>query len=105
MEDYIASKAKLFDNQTEADTAILNWDNEVCQRLIPSLKAKQFHFSMKEKLAFGVYLDVETDVIVYANGLGHMQSIMPAAEMGIPGSFNVENALAAAAAAITAGVD
>ena len=92
-------------NQTEADTAILNWDDEVCQRLMPSLKAKQFHFSMKEKLAFGVYLDAETDVIVYANGQDQVQPIMPASEMGIPGSFNVENALAAAAAAITAGVE
>jgi UDP-N-acetylmuramoylalanine--D-glutamate ligase len=104
MDDYIASKAKLFANQTEEDTAILNWDDEVCKSLIPSLKAKLFPFSMKDKLAFGVYFDVETEVIVYANGLGQVQSIMPAREMGIPGSFNVENALAAAAAAITAGV-
>lgn len=104
MDDYIASKAKLFANQTEEDTAILNWDDEVCQSLIPSLKAKLFPFSMEEKLAFGVYFDVETEVIVYANGLGRVQPIMPASEMGIPGSFNVENALAAAAAAITAGV-
>ncbi|MDF2644939.1 MAG: UDP-N-acetylmuramoylalanine--D-glutamate ligase [Paenibacillus sp.] len=104
MEDYIASKARLFANQTEEDTAILNWDDEVCQSLIPSLKAKLFPFSMKEKLSFGVYFDVETEVIVYANGLGQVQPIMPASEMGIPGSFNVENGLAAAAAAITAGV-
>ncbi|MDQ0900145.1 MULTISPECIES: UDP-N-acetylmuramoyl-L-alanine--D-glutamate ligase [unclassified Paenibacillus] len=104
MDDYIASKARLFANQTEEDTAILNWDDEVCQSLIPNLKAKLFPFSMKEKLSFGVYFDVETEVIVYANGLGQVQPIMPASEMGIPGSFNVENALAAAAAAITAGV-
>ncbi|KRF32164.1 UDP-N-acetylmuramoyl-L-alanine--D-glutamate ligase [Paenibacillus sp. Soil787] len=104
MDDYIASKAKLFANQTEEDTAILNWDDEVCLSLIPSLKAKLFPFSMKEKLVFGVYFDVETEVIVYANGIGQVQPIMPASEMGIPGSFNVENALAAAAAAITAGV-
>lgn len=105
MEDYIASKAKLFDNQTAADTAILNWDDEVCRRLMPSLKAKQFHFSMKEKLSFGVYFDAETNCLVYANGQASIQSIMPSSEMGIPGSFNVENALAAAAAAITAGVE
>ncbi|MGO4273991.1 UDP-N-acetylmuramoyl-L-alanine--D-glutamate ligase, partial [Paenibacillus sp. TAF58] len=101
---YIASKAKIFANQIEEDTAILNWDDEVCQSLIYSLKAKLFPFSMKEKLDFGVYFDVETEVIVYANELGQVKPIMPASEMGIPGSFNVENALAAAAAAITAGV-
>lgn len=105
MDDYIASKAKLFANQTEADTAILNWDDEVCQRLLPNLKAKQFHFSMKEKLDYGVYLDVETNTLVYANGRDQVQPIMSALEMGMAGSFNVANALAAAAAAITAGVD
>ncbi|SDM90570.1 UDP-N-acetylmuramoylalanine--D-glutamate ligase [Paenibacillus sp. yr247] len=104
MDDYIASKAKLFANQTEEDTAILNWDDAVCQSLIPTLRAKLFPFSMKAALHFGVYFDVESEVIVYANGQGQVLPIMPAREMGIPGSFNVENALAAAAAAITAGV-
>lgn len=104
MDDYIASKAKLFANQTEEDTAILNWDDSVCQSLIPSIRANVFPFSMKERLSFGVYLDLETNIIVYADGQDHMYPILPASEMGIPGSFNVENALAAAAAAITAGV-
>ncbi|WNR46440.1 UDP-N-acetylmuramoyl-L-alanine--D-glutamate ligase [Paenibacillus roseipurpureus] len=105
MEDYIASKAKLFENQTAEDTAILNADDEVCRNLMPSLKAKLFPFSMKEKLAFGVYLDAETNQLVYADGRNEIHPILSASEMGIPGSFNVENALAAAAAAITAGVD
>ncbi|MFC5450184.1 UDP-N-acetylmuramoyl-L-alanine--D-glutamate ligase [Paenibacillus aestuarii] len=104
MEDYIASKAKLFANQTEEDTAILNWDDAVCRSIIPSLRAKVMPFSMKEALPFGVYLESRTDTIVYADGQGAVHSILPAKEMGIPGSFNVENALAASAAALTAGV-
>ena len=32
MEDYVASKAKLFANQTEEDTAVLNADDAVSQR-------------------------------------------------------------------------
>jgi UDP-N-acetylmuramoylalanine--D-glutamate ligase len=105
MDDYIASKAKLFANQAEEDTAVLNWDDAVCQSLIPALRAKLFPFSMKEALHFGVYFDVESETIVYANGQGEVVPILPAREMGIPGSFNVENALAAAAAALTAGVE
>ncbi|UJF35136.1 UDP-N-acetylmuramoyl-L-alanine--D-glutamate ligase [Paenibacillus hexagrammi] len=104
MEDYIHSKAKLFANQTEDDTAILNWDDAVCRELLPSLRAKLLPFSMKETLPHGVYLNAENDALVYADGLGHVHTIMHAKEMGIPGSYNIENALAAAAAAITAGV-
>ncbi|MDR6551378.1 UDP-N-acetylmuramoyl-L-alanine--D-glutamate ligase [Paenibacillus qinlingensis] len=105
IEDYIASKAKIFENQTDSDTAILNWDDEVCRRLVPTIKAKQLHFSLQEKLALGAYMDAETNCLVYANGQGDVQTILPADEMGIPGSFNVGNALAAALAAITAGVE
>jgi UDP-N-acetylmuramoylalanine--D-glutamate ligase len=105
MDDYIASKMKLFANQTEEDTAILNWDDAVCQSIIPSLRAKLMPFSMKVALPYGVYLDAATEALVYADSHGRVHSILPAKEMGIPGSFNIENALAAAAAAITAGVN
>ncbi|MEC0229729.1 UDP-N-acetylmuramoyl-L-alanine--D-glutamate ligase [Paenibacillus alba] len=104
MDDYIASKAKIFANQTEADTAILNWDDAVCRSLIPTIRAKVFPFSMKEILAYGVYFDENTGALIYANGEDQAVPFMQASEVGIPGSFNVENALAAAAAAFTAGV-
>ncbi|MBD0379178.1 UDP-N-acetylmuramoyl-L-alanine--D-glutamate ligase [Paenibacillus sedimenti] len=104
MDDYIASKAKLFANQTEADTAILNWDDTVCRSIMPSVRAKVLPFSMNEALQHGVYLDRTTDTLVYADGQGSVHVILPAKQMGIPGSFNIENALAAAAAAITTGV-
>ncbi|MFD0692748.1 UDP-N-acetylmuramoyl-L-alanine--D-glutamate ligase [Paenibacillus sp. GCM10027628] len=104
MDDYIASKVKLFANQTEDDIAILNWDDAVCRSVIPSLRAKVLPFSMNEVLPHGVYLDRSTNTLVYADGQGGIHAILPAQEMGIPGSFNIENALAASAAAITAGV-
>ena len=81
-------KLRLFDNQTVEDTAILNWDDEVCRSLMPILKAKLFPFSMKEKLAFGVYLDAETDQLVYARRSGNgFNAILLASEMGIPGQL------------------
>ncbi|MDR6880165.1 UDP-N-acetylmuramoyl-L-alanine--D-glutamate ligase [Bacillus sp. 3255] len=104
MDDYIASKAKIFANQTAEDTAVLNWDHPVCRALMPSLQAKLFPFSMKEALDYGVYFEQGSENLVYANGQGEVVTIMPANEMGIPGSFNLENALAAAAAALTVGV-
>ncbi|WP_274363326.1 UDP-N-acetylmuramoyl-L-alanine--D-glutamate ligase [Paenibacillus thermotolerans] len=100
MEDYAASKAKLFANQTSGDTAVLNWDNPFCRSLLPSVKANVLPFSYTERLDKGVYLD--GDKVMYANG-GSPDEIMPVSEIAMKGSFNVENALAAAAAALSAG--
>jgi UDP-N-acetylmuramoylalanine--D-glutamate ligase len=105
MDDYIASKVKIFDNQLPEDTAILNWDDPICNRLMPIMKAKLLPFSMKEVLPHGVYLDAATQTIVYSDVEGVKHPILPVKEMGIPGSYNVENALAAAGAALTAGVE
>jgi UDP-N-acetylmuramoylalanine--D-glutamate ligase len=116
MEDYAGSKAKLFANQQEGDTAVLNWDDGYCRSLIPGLKAQILPFSMKEELETGLFLKMlaVTDAqektvsglkryIVYKNRDGHMQPVLPTDEIGIPGEFNVENALAASAAALSAG--
>jgi UDP-N-acetylmuramoylalanine--D-glutamate ligase len=104
MEDYEASKSKIFHNQLPEDTAVINWDDPACRSLIPQIKAKLLPFSMKEALPNGVYLDEAAQTIVYSDVEGNKISILAAKEMGMPGSYNIENALAAAAAALTAGV-
>lgn len=114
MEDYVASKAKLFANQQPDDIAILNWDDAVCRELVPYIKARLIPFSLTEKLETGVYADPpyvdgeEDDVrrqLIYADGSGSKHMIIDADDVGIPGRFNVGNALAAAAIAIAAGAD
>lgn len=105
MDDYIASKAKLFANQTAEDTAIINWDKEECRKLIPVIKAKLMPFSMKQALTHGVFLDSEAGMLMYrADENKPAEPIIRAEDVGIRGSHNIENALAAAAVAITAGV-
>lgn len=112
MEDYAGSKSKLFANQEPEDTAVVNWDDAYCRSLIPSLKGRVLPFSMKEELAAGVYLTglpAAADAgahkrhIVYRSPDGALVPVLPTDEVGIPGEFNVENALAAAAAALSAG--
>jgi len=113
MEDYIASKAKLFSNQTAADTAILNWDNPVCRQIAREVKAGVLPFSVKEELGYGMFVspplfDREVPAtdkrIVYRDRQGILHTVLSVSELGIQGSFNVENALAASCAAHTAGV-
>lgn len=103
MEDYAASKAKLFANQTADDIAIVNWDDPFCRQLIPSLKAEVVPFSRKESLSKGVY--IEDGQIMYADGAHEAKQLMPADLVAVRGNFNMENALAAAAAALSAGGD
>ncbi|TYA12997.1 UDP-N-acetylmuramoyl-L-alanine--D-glutamate ligase [Paenibacillus faecis] len=113
MEDYVASKAKLFANQTDSDTAVLNWDDPVCRELVPYIKAKLLPFSMAEELrTAGVYVqpsfipgvqDNLTRHIVYRDEAGAEHRILDIAEIGLAGRFNIGNALAAVAASLTAG--
>ncbi|TBL78154.1 UDP-N-acetylmuramoyl-L-alanine--D-glutamate ligase [Paenibacillus thalictri] len=103
MEDYIASKAKLFDNQTAEDTAILNWDDEVCRAIAAQLKSDVLPFSGSQQLPYGVYID-ENKQITYRGKGGQAHSVIDVYDLGIPGGFNAENALAATAAALTSGV-
>ncbi|MGG1877743.1 UDP-N-acetylmuramoyl-L-alanine--D-glutamate ligase [Paenibacillus cisolokensis] len=112
MDDYVASKARLFRNQTAEDTAVLNWDDPVCRGLVPYIKARVLPFSMNETLREGVYVsppyipgteDQLERTIVYTDDKGFTHEIIRVENIGIPGRFNVENALAASCIAIAAG--
>lgn len=114
MEDYIESKAKLFDNQTESDTAVLNWDDPICRSLAETrIHSKVLPFSVHRTLPYGVYAETENSEsgpegsswMLYSDGGGNKHRIVRLEELGLPGLFNAENALAAAAAAIAAGAD
>jgi UDP-N-acetylmuramoylalanine--D-glutamate ligase len=110
MEDYTESKGRLFRNQTAEDVAIINWDDEKCRAFIPLIRASVMPFSRKETLDAGVYVQrlqngVTVEEWITYRGLdGTEQRILKTEELGIPGSHNVENALAAAAAAISSDV-
>ncbi|WP_019909317.1 UDP-N-acetylmuramoyl-L-alanine--D-glutamate ligase [Paenibacillus sp. HW567] len=114
MEDYVASKAKLFANQEPSDTAVLNWDDPVCRELVPYIKAGILPFSMTEELVQGIFVrpafvpgtdDDLKRVIVYRDYTESETEIAPVDSIGLPGRFNVENALAACGIAIAAGAD
>lgn len=115
MEDYIASKAKLFANQTQDDVAVLNWDDPTCRALIRqgAVKGRLWPFSTRERLQQGVYIDpplaegealTDSHTIVCSGMDDRIVPIVGARQLGIPGKHNVENALAATAMALAAGV-
>ena len=103
MENYAAAKARVFENQQEEDILVYNADDEVVEALVKSARSSLLPFSRKKTLATGAYL--LGDQIVY-NGPGCKEpiSVLNINELGIPGTHNIENALAATAAAFAAGV-
>jgi UDP-N-acetylmuramoylalanine--D-glutamate ligase len=118
MQDYIASKAKLFANQTEEDVAVWNADDPVCRELAAEFRARSLPFSLSRRLECGVAveppfppglpdgsgLDEAERWIVYRDPAGAEHRILPVGRLGIPGRHNAANALAAAAVALAAGV-
>ncbi|GGH26362.1 UDP-N-acetylmuramoyl-L-alanine--D-glutamate ligase [Paenibacillus segetis] len=115
MDDYIASKSKLFAGQSESDIAVINWDDPVCRELVPYIKGRLIPFSMTEELqSEGVYIhpsfvpNVEDGLqrsILYRDASGQLHTIIQVDEIALPGRFNVENALAAIAVSLAAGAD
>lgn len=96
MENYIAAKARIFENQDENDYTVLNYDCEQTRSLAGLCKSNVVFFSRKEKLERGVFVD--GGKIVVRTGEDEV-SLIDASELKIPGPHNLENALAAVAIA------
>lgn len=96
---YVAAKARLFENQDEHDAAILNADDPGAARLVPA-RPRVFWTSRARRVATGCYL--RDDQIVFRQE-GRETVLLRRDDIPLRGEHNLENALAAAAAAYWAG--
>ncbi|HFI0578902.1 TPA: UDP-N-acetylmuramoyl-L-alanine--D-glutamate ligase [Streptococcus suis] len=96
-EDYVAAKWMIQRQMTEQDTIVLNFNQEEAKELAQKTKAQVLPFSTKE-VVDGAYLQ---DGKLYFKG----EYIMDADQIGVPGTHNIENALATIAVAKLWGVD
>ncbi|MBS1867757.1 MAG: UDP-N-acetylmuramoyl-L-alanine--D-glutamate ligase, partial [Acidobacteria bacterium] len=99
MEAYAAAKARIFENQTAADIAILNADDPVSTPYAPT-KPKVFWFSRKQRVAQGAFL--VNDQIIFRHD-GEEEVVLKQSGIPLPGAHNLENVLAAVVAARLAG--
>jgi UDP-N-acetylmuramoylalanine--D-glutamate ligase len=99
LEAYGAAKARLFENQAGDDTAILNADDAATTPYAPSLP-RVYWFSRKQRVAQGTY--VRGEEIVFRQD-GAEEILLKLEDIPLAGAHNVENVLAAAAAARLAG--
>ncbi|MGA2300071.1 MAG: UDP-N-acetylmuramoyl-L-alanine--D-glutamate ligase [Candidatus Acidiferrum sp.] len=101
MEAYAGAKARIFENQTELDAAVLNADDPPTVLYAPK-KPQVFWFSRKQRVEQGACLSGDDIIIVHH---AKEEFVMKRAEIPLAGAHNVENVLAAVTAARLAGVD
>ena len=101
MEEYIRVKELITKNQTESDTCVLNYEDEILREFGKTLHTKVIYFSSLHKLEKGMYLD--DGEICYRDENG-VQKICRTTELNLPGRHNHENVMAAAAMALAYGV-
>lgn len=99
--NYVAAKARIFENQGTEDYAVLNYDDAQVAGLANHLQARVIFFSRQHKLDKGVY--VHADRIQYNLGDG-IVDVCSTKEIFIKGNHNLENALAATAIASALGI-
>ena len=101
-EAYVAAKARIFSNQTQDDYAILNADDENVMKLAPSIRSRKVLFSRRKEIANGVL--VWGGTVLYR--VQNLEApLMRTSDVRLLGDFNLENVLAAAAAACVLGAD
>jgi UDP-N-acetylmuramoylalanine--D-glutamate ligase len=101
IEAYGRAKARVFENQTEEDAAVINADDSVAPQYAPA-GPRVFYFSRVTRVASGCYL--RGDEIVFRCD-GTETVLLVRKDIGLRGSHNIENVLAAAAAARLAGAE
>ncbi len=99
---YVSAKAQIFRNQQPQDFAVLNADDPVVMSLAPAIVSRKVFFSLEQDLPEGVL--IQEGRIVYR--VGHLERmLLEQREIRLRGEFNVQNVMAAAAAACILGAD
>ncbi len=98
-EAYGRAKARIFENQTEADSAILNADDPATTPLAPA-KPQVYWFSRKQRVAQGAFVQ-ENDIVFRHDG--EEEAVLNLQDIPLAGAHNVENVLAAVVATRLAG--
>ena len=100
--DYVASKGRLFANQTSSDFAVINRDDEDCMKASAGAEAHKLYFSLKEKVTEGAFVH-GGQVVVGTDR--HERTVFKTDALKIKGPHNLANSLAAVLAATALGFD
>jgi UDP-N-acetylmuramoylalanine--D-glutamate ligase len=102
LEAYVEAKARILRNQTAEDYAVLNADDPVVMSLADRVRAQRVFFSRTQDLPEGVL--ISEGKVVYR--VAHLErELFSPRDVRLRGLFNLENVLAASAAACVLGAD
>jgi len=100
VEDYVAAKARIFENQTPDDFALVNLDDVLVAGLAQRSRARTVAFSRTQPVTEGAFLDGDRLLVTVG---GRTQEVCRLEEIRIPGSHNQANAMAAATIGLLCG--
>jgi len=103
MEDYLAAKLRIFENQNGNDAAVINADDPLVFARTASIRSRRILIGQEMRPAAGVYLEAG---FLIANGVTDSSDrveLLRREEIHLPGKHNLENVLAASAAALLCG--
>ncbi|MCY0870016.1 MAG: UDP-N-acetylmuramoyl-L-alanine--D-glutamate ligase [Firmicutes bacterium] len=98
--NYAAAKMKLFSNQTDADFAVVNGDQEDVRMRTPELKGRRCDVSLLHPVEAGVWLE---DGVLRARLPRCDAAIVNVQDIRLRGRHNLQNAAFACAVALLAG--
>jgi UDP-N-acetylmuramoylalanine--D-glutamate ligase len=101
-ENYALAKERIFSEQDESDSVVLNADNARAAQAASRSSARVYWFSAEHPVEQGAWL--EGGYVVYRPAEGaRTEQIMPLSKIPLKGAHNVENVLAAVVASRLAG--
>ncbi|RDV82901.1 UDP-N-acetylmuramoyl-L-alanine--D-glutamate ligase [Ammonifex thiophilus] len=98
---YRRAKARIFARQTDKEVTVLNYDDPEVRSMAAETRGQVLFFSRRHKLATGVWV-AEGAILVKWEGVEG--KVAEVAFLALPGAHNLENALAATAAAVARNV-
>ena len=101
MEAYIDAKLNIAENQTEEDTCVLNYEDEMTRGFAEKVNAKVLYFSSQRKLEKGIYME-DGNIICRMDETP--VKVCHIDELKLLGTHNHENVMAAAGMAAAYGV-
>ena len=102
-ENYAAAKARIFENQSRNDFAVLNADNEPCVEMASATKAPVYWFSrLKEVATRGVRSRRKVSSGATSTATARSCRL---GEISLKGAHNLENVLAAVCVGMLAGIE
>lgn len=102
IEAYIKDKKHIYLNQTANDYCIINWDDEILNKLEPEIKSQIIKYS-KNRISRGRSVFIDQGIIYLNNGIDE-KKVLEIKEIKIRGEHNLGNILAGIGAAYAAGV-